>query len=123
MLLSISVSVLVLNMKEEVEDLISNHEEADTRMCIHLKATDDNGPGNVVVRVADTDVATLLLYHGWNSHFHVWMDIHISSRKDTCYVYKDDIRTSLGKPLWGSSPGFHTFKGLDSTPLPIKESL
>ena len=46
--------VMVLNMKEEVEDLISNHEEVDTRMCVLLKATDDNDPGNVAVRVADT---------------------------------------------------------------------
>ena len=38
-----------------------DHEEADTRMCIHLKDALEKGARNILIRTVDTDVAVILV--------------------------------------------------------------
>ena len=47
----------------ERPDLISNQEEADTRLILHGIAAADEGANIIVVRSPDTDVLVLLLHH------------------------------------------------------------
>ena len=47
----------------ESESLKSNHEEADTRMCIHARVAAENGADHIVISSPDTDVLVLLLHH------------------------------------------------------------
>jgi len=47
----------------ESKSLKSNHEEADTRMCIHARVTAENGADHIVINSPDTDVLMLLLHH------------------------------------------------------------
>ena len=46
--------------RDTVDVLSNNHEEADTKICIHAKAADTSN-GNVVIRASDTDIAVILL--------------------------------------------------------------
>ena len=47
----------------ESESLKSNHEEADTRMCIHARVAAENGADHIVISSPDMDVLVLLLHH------------------------------------------------------------
>jgi len=47
----------------ESEPLKSNHEEADTRMCVHARVAAENGADHIVISSPDTDVLVLLLHH------------------------------------------------------------
>ena len=38
-----------------------DHEEADTRMCIHLKDALEKGARNILIRTVDTDVVVILV--------------------------------------------------------------
>ena len=46
----------------ELPDLFSNHEEADTRLILHVIALSRTS-SNIVIRSDDTDVLVLLLYY------------------------------------------------------------
>ena len=50
-------------VREGVEDLETNHEEADTLICAHIKSMDDGTVQNVVVRASDTDIAVIMVHH------------------------------------------------------------
>ena len=47
---------------EEINELNSNHEEADTKLLLHTKHASDNGEPNVLIKSPDTDV-TILACH------------------------------------------------------------
>jgi len=47
----------------ESECLKSNHEEADTRMCVHARVAADNGADHIVISSPNTDVLVLLFHH------------------------------------------------------------
>ena len=44
------------------------HEEADTRVMVHLLHAVENGSANVEVRTVDTDIVVLLIGHFFNLH-------------------------------------------------------
>lgn len=48
---------------EEVEALVTNHEEADALICTHISHIARENASNRVVRASDTDVAVILLNH------------------------------------------------------------
>ena len=55
--------VIDANGVNQVPELESDHEEADTRIILHAKAAADNGCRSIVVQSPDTDVMVLLLHH------------------------------------------------------------
>ena len=103
--------------KEVAEDLKSNREKTNTHICVQFKAINDDDPGNVATRAADTDIAVLLLYHDWNYNSHVWMDTGTSNREGRHYVDVDTNRMSLGKPVCDSLLTLHAFTGSDYKPV------
>ena len=56
--------------RDTVDMLSNNHDEADTKICMHVKAA-DNSDGNVVTHALDTDIAVILLYHCEKSSSHI----------------------------------------------------
>ena len=60
---------------EEVPELFGSHLEADTRMMFHVIHSDNQDPGNIIVRANDADVLIILLaniHHLQNSQ--LWYD-------------------------------------------------
>ena len=49
-------------IKEEVTELVSNHEEADTLICMHVNHLNSTKVQNII-RASDTDIAVILIYH------------------------------------------------------------
>lgn len=47
---------------EEISELGSNHEEADTKLLLHAKHAADSGESTVIIKSQDTDVA-ILAFH------------------------------------------------------------
>jgi hypothetical protein len=52
---------------KELVHLKSNHEEADTRLILHLIDRAENKDRRVLIKADDTDVLILLLYYFWDN--------------------------------------------------------
>jgi hypothetical protein len=102
-------------IREDVEALKTNHEEADTLICTHVSHIDKDNAMNIVVRASDTDVAIILLNHCERFNAHIWMDIGTSANNNRRYVDVSSISRTLGTQLCRALPGFHAFTGSDYT--------
>ena len=71
---------------EEVTELVSNHEEADTLICMHLDHINSTKVQNIIIRASYTDIAVILIYHRRKFDANIWMDIGTSFRNDRRYV-------------------------------------
>ena len=92
--------------RDAVDGLKSNHEEADTKICIHAKAADQNAD-NIVVRASGTDIAVILLYHCHAFNARLWMDVGTNNTRT--FIDISAISISLGSELCALLPGFHAF--------------
>ncbi len=95
-----------------------NHEEADTRIMIHVKDVLENGDNVVIVRTVDTDVIVLLvgMFHHFrekNPSGEIW--VAFGTAKRYCYYHVNTIFEKLGRNKSISLPPFHAFTGCDST--------
>ena len=73
-------------IKDEVTELVSNHEEADTLICMHVNHINSTKVQNIIIRASDTDIAVILIYHRRKFDANRWMDIGTSFRNDKRYV-------------------------------------
>ena len=55
------MKVLSLNVENDVNHLRANHEEADTRILLHIRDACNQGYARLVIECRDTDVLLLLL--------------------------------------------------------------
>ena len=89
------------------------HEEADTRIMVHLAHASRNGHKRIVIRTVDTDVVVLAL-----SLFpsltidKLW--ISFGTGKNFRYIAIHDIRQHLGPDKCVALPFFHAFTGCDT---------
>ena len=100
---------------EDIDPLKSNHEEADTRMILHVAyAVTDSPPSATVIQSTDTNVLTLCMSHftgiGYNN---LWFCTRVSDRQR--YIPVHSIKEKLGERLWQSLPAFYALAGCDST--------
>lgn len=100
--------------RDTVDGLRNNHEEADTKICLHSLSADREN-GNIVVRASDTDIAVILLYHCYRFQSTLWMDIGTVSKNNRRYVSLTAIWKELGPDLCAALPAFHAFTGSDYT--------
>ena len=100
--------------RNTVEDLVNNHEEADTKICLHSLSADCEN-GHIVVRASDTDITVILLYHCNRFQSTLWMDIGTVSKNNRRYVNLTAIWKELGPDLCEALPAFHAFTGSDYT--------
>jgi hypothetical protein len=102
-------------MKEDIiQRLRSNHNEADTRVCLHVKDVDSNTE-SIVIRASYTDIAIILLYHCLKFIAKIWMDVGVSSKNTRRFICITDIANTLGPQLCVSLPAFHAYSGCDYT--------
>ena len=95
-----------------------DHEEADTRLVIHLQDSLNNGCTNCLVRTVDTDVVIILV--GMFHHFvalcqdvNIW--VAFGSGKNFTFYHINTIYESLGIEKSLALPVFHCFTGCDTT--------
>jgi hypothetical protein len=95
-----------------------NHEEADTRILVHLIHALEQGAKFIQVRTVDTDIVIILIgkFHEISSSFPV-QDISVAfgKGKDFRYYSIKQICDHLGEPISQGLLFFHAFTGSDTT--------
>ena len=94
------------------------HEEADTRVMVHLLHASENGSANVEVRTVDTDIVVLLIGNFFNLHennpnIDLWVAFGVG--KNFQYIHVNSICNDLGREQSRALPIFHAFSGCDTT--------
>ena len=95
-----------------------NHEEADTRIMIHLLDALEHGASTCLVRTVDTDVVVILIgkFHAMVAKYptaDIW--VAFGTGKSFTYLHINDICHSLGKEKSTALPIFHCYTGCDTT--------
>ncbi|KAG1662386.1 hypothetical protein GQR58_020959 [Nymphon striatum] len=95
-----------------------DHEEADTRLIIHVQNALKNGANTCVVRTVDTDVLVILIgrFHHLltlNKDADVW--ISFGTGKNFTYYSVNAICCAIGRGRSIALPLFHSFTGCDTT--------
>ena len=114
----IDQSVITVGQEQPIAMGNCNHEEADTRMVVHLMNALENGLKSVVVRTVDTDVIVVLI-----GEFHVIHEVYpdadiwiaFGTGKHFRYYHINTLCGNLGRDKLRSLPSFHAFTGCDTT--------
>lgn len=94
------------------------HEEADTRIVVHLLHALQQGNMKVKVRTVDTDILVILIgqffsLHRLCSEIDLWVAFGVG--KDYCHYNINTLFHNLGNTMSRSLPVFHAFSGCDTT--------
>lgn len=101
---------------ENVLELCCNHDEADTKLCLHaLYSSKMEGITNIVIRASDTDVGIILIHHAHKCRANMWMLTGLISKNNLRYVNLTEIANSLGSDVCDALPAIHAFTGSDYT--------
>jgi hypothetical protein len=96
-----------------VPTLVSDHEEADSRIILHAKHACEDGQ-RIVVQSPDTDLLLLCVSHyreiGCQQ---LWFRTRVKERLR--YIPAHDVSTNLGPEICSALPAFHALTGCDST--------
>ena len=109
-----NASVLCVN-REGVQGLAPcSHEEADTRMLLHLEDAVRQGHTKISIRTVDTDVVVLAISAAQRlgSGVEVW--IAFGTGKNFRHIPAHEIARVLGKDRCAALPMFHSFTGCDN---------
>ena len=102
----------------QIEMSSCNHEEADTRVVVHVKHALENGAKSIQVSTVDTDVVVILIgmFHNL-SQICAYLDLWVTfgSRKNFTNYSINAICASLGERKSRSLPVFHSLSGCDTT--------
>ena len=95
-----------------------NHEEADTRIVIHLLHALVTGSQLIQIRTVDTDVVVILLgmFHIVRTKYEdaqIWVGLGFG--KDMKHVNLNDIYDGIGEARSRGLPVFHAITGCDTT--------
>ena len=92
-----------------------DHEEADTRIVLHLFDAVSKGARDILVRTVDSDTIAILI--GAFSKFHPGTNIWIAfgAGKKFRYYSINSIYQSLGPEKSKALPYYHAFSGCDTT--------
>eukprot|EP00733_Pompholyxophrys_punicea_P001350 Pompholyxophrys_punicea_v1_NODE_638_length_1541_cov_7.177972.p1 type:complete len:247 gc:universal NODE_638_length_1541_cov_7.177972:1270-530(-) len=107
-------SVITIGSERQMERC--NHEEADSRIVVHLKdALTESRNIKVRIRTVDTDIAAILIGK-WPQFVQfgsqVWLTLGMGKHM-TCRALSD-IYEELGEDVCKSLPFFHAFTGCDT---------
>jgi len=101
-----------------IEGLDCNHEEADTRLALHLAYVAKHAHlPYVVICCNHIDVLVILHYHlgRGNTKANVWMDAGVDGNNTRRYVNVSGLSKELVPDLCSRLPGIHSFIGCDYT--------
>ena len=96
-----------------------NHEEADTRIIVHLQdAIANGGPVTALIRTVDTDVVVILIGKFFNlkrinQNVQIWVAFGMG--KSFRYLSINGICAALGEQKSRALPMFQAFCGCDTT--------
>ena len=93
----------------------SHHEEADTRVILHVVHCLTHGYQKAMIRTVDTDVVVLAIYAC--SQLENLQELYVAygSGKDFKYIPAHDIAENLGRCKCEALPFFHALTGCDTT--------
>ena len=100
------------NHVKVVEEVYSNHEEADTRLILHIQCSIEHF-GHVIVWSPDTDVIILGVYFSHELGIDIWF--RTGTRENVHYIPRHEISANLGQELTATLLAFHAITGCDST--------
>ena len=95
-----------------------NHEDADTRMLIHLQDALENGGNNCLVRTVDTDAIVIIvekLHYLREQHPAADVWIAFGTGRNFRYLHINAICNALGREKAIALPIFHSVTGCDTT--------
>ena len=98
--------------------LSCDHEEADSRMCIHVKDALNKGAHKIYIRTVDTDVIVILVSVFFNlqdNYPDTQLWVGFGTGKSFKYYFINDICKYLGREMSRALPFFHAFTGCDTT--------
>ena len=98
---------------EEILELNSNHEEADTKLLLHAKHAAENGDTTIIIKSPDTDVAILACH--FCSEIPARLLILKKEKMRNIYLEISAIADAAGPQVCDALPGLHAFTGCDST--------
>ena len=95
-----------------------DHEEADTRLLVHIQDAMKEGHKNCLIRTVDSDVLVILIgkFHHLMSirpDLNIW--VGFGTGRNFTYHHINTICASLGEERCISLPVFHCFTGCDTT--------
>lgn len=96
----------------------TDHEEADTRMCLHLLDALQKGATNILINTVDTDVVVILVgiffkLLTYERNFQLW--VAFGKGKNFRYYHINAICQELGENQSQALSFFHAFTGSDTT--------
>ena len=98
---------------EDLEELRSNHEEADTRLLLHAKYATQSS-SRIIVQSPDTDVLVLCAVHfGAIACDELWFKTGVKDHLR--YIPVHAVSQKLGHKLCSALPAFHALTGCDTT--------
>ncbi|MES9881567.1 MAG: hypothetical protein ABW185_11860, partial [Sedimenticola sp.] len=95
-----------------------DHDEADTRLCLHVHDALKDGENFILVRTVDTDVIVILVgvFHDiQQDNQHVQLCVGFGTGKHFRYIIINSICQKLGADKARALPLFHAFTGSDVT--------
>ena len=95
-----------------------DHEEADTRLIVHIVDALTKGRNTCLVRTVDTDIVVILVgtFHYFttlNLNANIW--VAFGSRRIFSFLHINTICQNLGREKSLALPFFHSFTGCDTT--------
>lgn len=108
-------------VSEEISELCSTQEEADTKIIVHFHHTAMNTSSNstVIVRSPDTDVLVLLTSHTQGLAQTLLFDTGVGNKRRLIDIKA--IARELGEGLCQALPALHSFTGCDTTSAFVKK--
>ena len=103
---------------EKIEELCSDHDEADTKICLHAvyeALNSSNLCGNIVIHLSDTDVAIIMLYHISKFDGSIFMKTGCVTKNSIRYINLTAVAASIGSNMCRALPGLHAITGCDYT--------
>lgn len=92
-----------------------DHEEADTRIPLHLYDAVQQGATNIVVRTVDTDIIVILVGLFFDNFFSTNIWVAFGTGKYFRYYSINSICNALGEEKSRALPFFHSLTGCDTT--------
>lgn len=109
-----TLAIMISNGRSRtLDELKSDHEEADTRMILHASHA-SSSKARIVIHSPDTDVAILSIHFVHNMQCEeLWFKTGVKDKVRFLPVHT--IASKLGVSACSSLPGFHALTGCDST--------
>ena len=102
------------NHVEELDEVYSNHEEADTRLILHIQFSIERfGTKRAVIWSPDTDVMILGVFFAQELGIEIWFKTR--TKEKVRFIPLHEISSFLGQELTLTLLAFHAITGCDST--------